>query len=199
MHWSLRKAFLSLLVILWNSAFKWVYVPFLPLPLGSLLFSAICKVSSDNHFTFLHFFSLGMALITVSCTMSWTYVHSSSGTLSIRSNLLNLSVTSTVWGFNNDSHWNTMVTLFLGLPGGSDGKESACNVGDPGLIPESGRTHEEGNGYSLHYSSLENSLDRGYSPCGYKEFDTTEWLTLFHSPYFLSNTPSTRGTSDLGI
>ena len=82
LHWSLRKAFLSLLVILWNSAFKWVYVPFLPLPLGSLLFSAICKTSSDNHFTFLHFFSLGMALITVSCTMSWTYVHSSSGILS---------------------------------------------------------------------------------------------------------------------
>ena len=48
----------------------------------SLLFSAICKASSDNHFSFLHFFSLGMVLITASCTMSWTSIHSSSGTLS---------------------------------------------------------------------------------------------------------------------
>ena len=40
-----------------------------------------------------------------------------------------------------------MVILFLGLPGGSDGKESACNVGDPGLIPGSGKSHGEGNGY----------------------------------------------------
>ena len=35
------------------------------------------------------------------------------------------------------------------FPGGSDGKESACNVGDPGLIPGSGRSPGEGNGYSL--------------------------------------------------
>ena len=48
LHWSLRKAFLSLLVILWNSAFRQVYLSFSPLPLASLLFSAICKVSSDN-------------------------------------------------------------------------------------------------------------------------------------------------------
>ena len=45
-------------------------------------FSAICKASSDNHFTFLHFFFLGMVLITTSCTMSQTSIHSSSGTLS---------------------------------------------------------------------------------------------------------------------
>ena len=42
LHWSLRKAFLSLLAILWNSAFKWVYRYFSRLPLASLLFSAIC-------------------------------------------------------------------------------------------------------------------------------------------------------------
>ena len=46
LHWSLRKAFLSLLAILWNSAFKWVYLSFSPLLLVSLLFSAICKASS---------------------------------------------------------------------------------------------------------------------------------------------------------
>ena len=42
--------------ILWNSAFKWVYLSFSPLPLASFLFSAICKTSSDNHFSFFHFF-----------------------------------------------------------------------------------------------------------------------------------------------
>ena len=75
-----RKAFLSVLAILWNFAFKWVYLSFSPLPLPSLLFSAICKASSDNHFAFLHFFFLGMVLITASCTMSQTSIHSSSGT-----------------------------------------------------------------------------------------------------------------------
>ena len=52
--------FLSLnMKILWNSAFRWVYLSFSPLPLASLLFSAICKTYSDNHFAFLHFFFLG--------------------------------------------------------------------------------------------------------------------------------------------
>ena len=55
LQWSLRKPFLSLLAILWDSAFKWVYLSFSPLPLASLFFSAICKASSDNHFAFLHF------------------------------------------------------------------------------------------------------------------------------------------------
>ena len=65
--------------------------------LAFLLFLAICKASSDNHFiTFLLFFFLGMVLIPVYCTMWWTSVHSSSDTLSIRSNLLNLFVSSTV-------------------------------------------------------------------------------------------------------
>ena len=82
LHWSQRKAFLSLLAILWNSAFKWVYLSFSPLPFTSPLFIAICKASSDSHFAFLHFFFLGMVLILVSCIMSWTSVHSSSGTLS---------------------------------------------------------------------------------------------------------------------
>ena len=82
LHCSFKKAFLSLLAILWNSALNWVYLSFSPLPLASLHFSAICKASSDNHFAFLHFFFLGMVLITTSCTMSQTSVHSSSGTLS---------------------------------------------------------------------------------------------------------------------
>ena len=48
-----------------------------------------------------------------------------------------------------------------GFPGGSDGKESACNAGDPGLSPGLGRCPGEGNGKPLQYSSWENSLDRG--------------------------------------
>ena len=49
--------------------------------------------------------------------------------------------------------------VFLGFPGGSAGKESACNVGDLGLIPGLGRSSGEGNGYPLQYSGLENSMD----------------------------------------
>ena len=45
-------------------------------------FTAICKASPVSHFAFLHFFSMGMVLIPVSCTMSQTFIHSSSGTLS---------------------------------------------------------------------------------------------------------------------
>ena len=48
-----------------------------------------------------------------------------------------------------------------GRSGGSDSKESACSTGDPGLIPGSGRSPGEGNGYPLQYSCLENSMDRG--------------------------------------
>ena len=47
------------------------------------------------------------------------------------------------------------------FPGGSGGKESACNAGDPGLIPGSGRSTAERNGNPLQYSGLENSMDRG--------------------------------------
>ena len=49
----------------------------------------------------------------------------------------------------------------LGFPGGSDGKESACSVGDPGSIPGSGRSPGEGNGNPLQYSCLENPVDGG--------------------------------------
>ena len=45
-------------------------------------------------------------------------------------------------------------------PGGSDGKESACNAGEPGSIPGLGRFPGEGNGKPLQYSCLENPMDR---------------------------------------
>ena len=69
------------------------------------------------------------------------------------------------------------------FPGGSNGKESACNAGDLNLIPGLGRAPGEGNGYPLQYSCLENSMDRGawlgYSLWGCKKSDMTEKLSLF--------------------
>ena len=51
-----------------------------------------------------------------------------------------------------------VVLLHLGFPDGSVDKESACNAGDPGLIPGLGRSTGEGIGYPLQYSGLENSM-----------------------------------------
>ena len=65
------------------------------------------------------------------------------------------------------------------FPGGSDGKESAHSAGDPGSIPGLGRSPGGGNGNPLHYSCLENPMDKGawWAPWGHKESDMTEWLT----------------------
>ena len=49
----------------------------------------------------------------------------------------------------------------MGFPGGSDGEESACNAGDLGLVPGSGRSPGEGKGNPLWYSCLDNPMDRG--------------------------------------
>ena len=51
--------------------------------------------------------------------------------------------------------------IYNNFPGGSGGKASACNAGDPGLIPGSGRSPGEGNGNPLQYSCLDNSMDGG--------------------------------------
>ena len=64
-----------------------------------------------------------------------------------------------------------------GFPGSSDGKESACNAGDLGLIPRSGRSPGEGNGNVLQYSCLGNLTGRGAWQATVhgvaKELDTT--------------------------
>ena len=54
-----------------------------------------------------------------------------------------------------------MSDLLKDFPGGSDGQESACSVGDLGSIPGLGRSPGERHGYPLQYSGLENSVDRG--------------------------------------
>ena len=121
LRWSLRKAFVSLLALLWNSAFRWLYLSFSPLPLASLLFSPICKTYSDNHFALLHFFSLGMILITASCKMSQTSTHSSSGTLS---NLIPWIYFSQYWNqivyILCSQWWRNSLQSRLGADCGSD-------------------------------------------------------------------------------
>ena len=67
--------------------------------------------------------------------------------------------------------------VFLGFHYGSAGKESARNAGDLGSTPGLGRSPEEGKGYPLQYSGLENSMDC-MSAWGGKELDTTERLSL---------------------
>ena len=69
----------------------------------------------------------------------------------------------------------------MGFPGGSDGKESACNVGDQGLIPGLGRSPGGGHGHPLQYSYL-NTVH------GITESDTTEWLSIAQP---LGATPNT--------
>ena len=69
----------------------------------------------------------------------------------------------------------------MGFPGGSDCKESTCNVGDLDLIPELGKSPGGGLGNRLQYSCLENPHGQrrlvGYSPWGCKESDMTERLS----------------------
>ena len=69
-----------------------------------------------------------------------------------------------------------------GFLGGSDSEEAACNTGDTGLIPRSGRSPGEGN--ATHFSILPGKLNGerslvGYSPRCHNELDATEQLTLF--------------------
>ena len=56
--------------------------------------------------------------------------------------------------------------------------KNICSAGDLGSIPGLGRSPGEGNGNPLQYSCLENSMDRGYSPWGHKESDSTKQLTV---------------------
>ena len=83
---------------------------------------------------------------------------------------------------------NYEYVLIIGLPWGSDGKESACNMGDPGSIPESGRSPGGGHDYPLQYSCLENSMDRGTwraTVHGILQARILEWVVM----------PSSRGSS----
>ena len=70
-------------------------------------------------------------------------------------------LTVVVWGWVNvmGLHYILSPQVSWDFPGGSDGKVSACNAGDLGLIPSSGKSPGEGNGNPLQYSCLENSMN----------------------------------------
>ena len=69
---------------------------------------------------------------------------------------------------------------YMSFPGGSDGKASTYNEGDPGSIPRLGRSSGKENSNPLQYSCLENPMDRevlvGYNQWGCEESDTTKRL-----------------------
>ena len=87
-------------------------------------------------------------------------------------------------------------SIFLDFPGGSDGKEFACNARDPAMRqtwfnPWVGKTPWRREWLPTPVSGLENSIERrslaGYSACGCKESDTTEWLSLTSPPLSVKN------------
>ena len=86
--------------------------------------------------------------------------------------------------------------IYMGFPGGSAGKESACNAGDLGLIPGLGRSPAEGKGYPLRYSALENSMDciiRGVakSQTGLSDFHLKGFreISSLEADWLVSNNP----------
>ena len=87
LHCSLKKAFLSLLGILWNSAFSWVHFSFSPLPFTSFLCQRFVRPPQTTTLPSCISFSWG-CLVAASHTMLWTSVHSSSGTLYTKSNAI---------------------------------------------------------------------------------------------------------------
>ena len=88
------------------------------------------------------------------------------------------------------------MVLFNTWNDSSVGKESACNAGDPSSSPGLGRPPEEGKGYPLQYSGLENSMDCIVSPWGHKESDTTEPLSLhFHIHVDFPDSPVVKNSS----
>ena len=96
--------------------------------------------------------------------------------MSTVNNVIDISFIAHLYGFQ--------IYYLRGFPGGSLGKESSCNVGDPDSIPESGRCPGGGHVNPFQYSSVENSQGQrslaSCSPWGRKESDTTEQLSTTH-------------------
>ena len=86
--------------------------------------------------------------------MDQKYLEKKKITESSRKETLNLPHTS--------KYFKKHLHCIWGFPGGSDGKESACNTGDLGSIPGLGRSSGEGNGYPLQYTGLKNPVDRAW-------------------------------------
>ena len=93
--------------------------------------------------------------------------------------------------------------LFLErFPGGSAGKESACNAGDLGSVPGLGRSPGEGNSHPLQYSCLENPMDRGdcwVTVCEVAKSQTRLSFSFFTFPGGSDSKESTCNAGDLGL
>ena len=89
------------------------------------------------------------------------------------------------------------------MSGGLDGKESACNLRDPGSIPGLARSPGEGTDNPLQYSCLGNSHGHrslaDYSPWGPKELDSTEQLTCAHTHTYSQSVFSSPETCPVGL
>ena len=143
-----------------------------------LLQNCVCVCSSFDVQEGLHFFSI---VYLHSYTFIWYPEFSNS-----------CDSTYLLFLMNNDKI-NVSSCSCLSFPFGLAGKESACNVGDLGLIPGLGRSPEEGKGYPFQYSGLENSMD--YSPLGFRESDMTERLyvvIILDFRYTTGRTPSAK-------
>ena len=94
-------------------------------------------------------------------------------------------------GFLGSQGSSKIQHYYVGFPGYSDSKESACSAGDPGLTSGWGRSPGEGNGNPLQCSCLQKTMDRGAWGTAVhgvaKESDTTEWLTVSLSEVFLAH------------
>ena len=119
------------------------------LAIMTLVFSLL---SDLHHFNQCLIFTLSISLYC-SKTFHGMYLPMVHISLLCRTNLLNFACLGDPWLF----FFSSLSGLF---PGGSEGKASACNAGDPGSIPGSGRSPGEGNGNPLQYSCLENPMDR---------------------------------------
>ena len=87
-------------------------------------------------------------------TLGSLYIEAQGYVLVLLENLCGMSCSGTCWLLGG-----AWFQCRLDFPGGSDGKASAYNTGDPGSIPGSGRSPGEGNGNPLQYSCLESSMD----------------------------------------
>ena len=108
-----------------------------------------------------------------------------------------------LWPDSNSLKSWVLFAYLCDFPGGSDGKESACNAAETGLVPWAGRSHARGNGYPLQDSCLENSTDRGAWPATvHRGANSWTWLSYEDQPryhiqkkrhYFANEGPSSQG------